>query len=316
MSYAADIKSELMQEPSAKECCARAELAALFFLSGSISLRGLGKYCLTASSENAAVIRYCYALVKRLSGLSPQIRAIRSSQRGEHVSYQLQVEGREAAGLLKCLDMLDSKSLLGFRDTPSPRLLKRDCCKRAYLKAAFLACGWAAQPEKSYHIELAAPDDRQAATLKSLMGQWGLEAGMSHRKSQTIVYVKNYDGLEMLLGIIGASSALMNLVNVRMMKTVHNGVNRQLICDNFNTDRTVSAATAQQQDIEVIRKYMGLDRLPEALRMLAEARLNNLDATLTELGELLSPPVGKSTVNNRMRRLASLAQKLRSEHNL
>ena len=314
MAYTADVKSELMQNPEQQACCASAELTALLLLSGSVSLCGLGRYRLVFGSENAAVVRYCFTQLKRTFGMAPEIRAVRSSQRGEHTRYQLQMEGEEANALLRALDLLDPGAFLGIRMRPSDALLGRECCRRAYLRGAFLACGWISQPEKAYHFEFAAPDEEQARTLQGLLALWELNARISPRKSQQIVYVKRSEDVETLLGVLGASSALLTLENVRIMKSLRNDLNRQMICDDFNTDKTVRAAAAQMDDIGVIEKYLGLGKLPDALRQVAEARLASPDATLTQLGELMDPPLAKSAVNKRIRRLSALAQSLRDEH--
>lgn len=314
MAYTADVKSELMQSPMLESCCAGAELTALLLLSGSISLCGLGKYRLTFGSENAAVVRYCFTQLKRTYSLAPEIRAVRSNQRGEHTRYQLQLEGEESAALLRELRLLDPGEILGIRMRPGEELMGRECCQRAYLRGAFLACGWISQPEKAYHFEFAAPDIEQAGTLQEIMRRWELPARISARKSQQIVYVKKSEDVETLLGILGASSALLTFENVRIMKGLRNDLNRQMICDDFNTDKTVRAAAQQLEDIAVIEKYLGLGKLPDSLRQAAEARLNSPDATLSQLGELMEPPIAKSAVNKRIRRLGELAQRLRDEH--
>ena len=316
MAYTADVKSELMQSPVLKDCCAGAELTALLLLSGSISLCGLGRYRLTFGSENAAVVRYCFTQLKRAFALAPEIRAVRSNQRGEHIRYQLQLEGEEAAGLLDRLGLLDPKQLLGIRMRPGRAILSRECCRKAYLRGAFLACGWISQPEKAYHFEFAAPDEEQAKTLQELIARWDVQARISARKSQQIVYVKKSEDVETLLGVLGASSALLTFENVRIMKSLRNDLNRQMICDDFNTDKTVRAAAQQLDDIAVIEKYLGRGKLPASLRQAAEARIASPDATLSQLGELMDPPAAKSAVNKRIRRLGELAQKLRDEHGL
>lgn len=316
MAYTADVKSELMSSPVQKDCCAGAELTALLLLSGSISLCGLGRYRLTFGSENAAVVRYCFTQLKRAFALAPEIRAVRSNQRGEHIRYQLQLEGEEAARLLSRLGLLDPKQLLGIRMRPGRAILSRECCRKAYLRGAFLACGWISQPEKAYHFEFAAPDEEQAKTLQELIARWDVQARISARKSQQIVYVKRSEDVETLLGVLGASSALLTFENVRIMKSLRNDLNRQMICDDFNTDKTVRAAAQQLDDIAVIEKYLGLGKLPASLRQVAEARVNSPDATLSQLGELMEPPAAKSAVNKRIRRLNELAQKLRDEHGL
>ena len=316
MAYTADVKSELMQSPVLKDCCAGTELTALLLLSGSISLCGLGRYRLTFGSENAAVVRYCFTQLKRAFALAPEIRAVRSNQRGEHIRYQLQLEGEEAAGLLDRLGLLDPKQLLGIRMRPGRAILSRECCRKAYLRGAFLACGWISQPEKAYHFEFAAPDEEQAKTLQELIARWDVRARISARKSQQIVYVKKSEDVETLLGVLGASSALLTFENVRIMKGLRNDLNRQMICDDFNTDKTVRAAAQQLDDIAVVEKYLGLGKLPASLRQAAEARIASPDATLSQLGELMDPPAAKSAVNKRIRRLGELAQKLRDEHGL
>ncbi len=316
MAYTADVKSELMSSPIQKDCCAGAELTALLLLSGSISLCGLGRYRLTFGSENAAVVRYCFTQLKRAFALAPEIRAVRSNQRGEHIRYQLQLEGEEAASLLNRLGLLDPRQLLGIRMRPGRAILSRACCRRAYLRGAFLACGWISQPEKAYHFEFAAPDEEQAKTLQELIARWDVRARISARKSQQIVYVKKSEDVETLLGVLGASSALLTFENVRIMKGLRNDLNRQMICDDFNTDKTVRAAAQQLDDIAVVEKYLGLGKLPASLRQAAEARIASPDATLSQLGELMDPPAAKSAVNKRIRRLGELAQKLRDEHGL
>ena len=199
---------------------------------------------------------------------------------------------------------------------PGRAILSRECCRKAYLRGAFLACGWISQPEKAYHFEFAAPDEEQAKTLQELIARWDVQARISARKSQQIVYVKKSEDVETLLGVLGASSALLTFENVRIMKGLRNDLNRQMICDDFNTDKTVRAAAQQLDDIAVIEKYLGLGKLPASLRQAAEARIASPDATLSQLGELMDPPAAKSAVNKRIRRLGELAQKLRDEHGL
>ena len=218
--------------------------------------------------------------------------------------------------LLDRLGLLDPKQLLGIRMRPGRAILSRECCRKAYLRGAFLACGWISQPEKAYHFEFAAPDEEQAKTLQELIARWDVQARISARKSQQIVYVKKSEDVETLLGVLGASSALLTFENVRIMKSLRNDLNRQMICDDFNTDKTVRAAAQQLDDIAVIEKYLGLGKLPASLRQAAEARIASPDATLSQLGELMDPPAAKSAVNKRIRRLGELAQKLRDEHGL
>ena len=312
MSFSTDAKSEIMRAPCENDCCVKAELTAAFLLAGSISFKGVGRYTLCMSSENAAVARHFFTQTKRLARVTPQIQTVRSQQLGDHVRYRLELSEEDSLTLLSRLDLLDSESFLGIRREPPEETLDRDCCKTAYLRGAFLTTGWVDHPEKSYQLEFAVPDENQAALLCRLLTEADVRCKTSARKNQTVAYVKDGESVSKLLALLGAFNAFMAFENIRIVKNLHNGVNRQLNCDDSNTDKTVRAAENQMRDINYLRTHGGLEALPLPLQQIAEARLNNPDANLTELGQLLEPPIGKSGVNNRLRRLSVLANRKRA----
>jgi len=311
VGFSTDVKSELLRESPQEECCARAEMSAFFLMAGSISLKGFQKYSLTMSSENAAVVRYGFTQIRQFLGISPELRTARTTQLGEHLRYQMLLDGEDAELLLKWLDLLDKNSFLGIRREPSEEIIKKECCRRAYIRGAFLTNGWVSLPEKAYHLEFAVQDEQHAEILENLLGGFDIHAKAVLRKSQSVVYVKDYEQLSSLLGLLGAYQAYMALENTYILKQLHNSVNRQMNCDDSNTDKTVRAAAGQLADIEYIQNHGGLDQMPKPLQQVAEARINNPDANLTELGALLDPPIGKSGVNNRLRRLVAFAQQIR-----
>ncbi|MBQ2957724.1 MAG: DNA-binding protein WhiA [Clostridia bacterium] len=311
MGFSNDVKSELLREPMREECCARAEMCAFFMMAGSISLKGFSSYALTVSSENAAVVRYGFTQIRQFLGIAPELRTARTTQLGEHLRYQMTVEGEDAMRVMEWLDMKDSEAFLGIRREPSEAILEKDCCKRAYIRGAFLTNGWLNMPEKAYHLEFAVQDERHAEILAGLLSGFEIHAKAVLRKTQWVVYVKDYEQLSEALGVLGAFQAYMSLENVKILKQLHNNVNRQMNCDDSNTDKTVRAAEAQLQDIEYIQEHGGLDQMPRPLQQIAEARINYPDANLAELGALLDPPIGKSGVNNRIRRMMAFAQQLR-----
>ncbi|MBQ8955168.1 MAG: DNA-binding protein WhiA [Clostridia bacterium] len=311
MSFSTDAKSEMMRQPCEEAACVRAELAAAFLLAGSISFRGAGRYLLSTSSENAAVVRYWFTQTKRAARVTPEIQTVRSSQLGDHVRYRLAFSEEDSLALLAALGLLDSTAFLGIRRQPPDELLAQEDSRLAWVRGTFLATGWVSNPEKAYHLEFAMPDESHAESLMRLLTDMGFRCGVSTRKSQSVAYVKDAEGVSRLLASLGAFSAYMAFENVRIMKQVRGGVNRQMNCDESNTDKTVKAAERQLADIEYLRAHGGLDSLPKPLREIAEARLNNPDANLAELGQLLDPPIGKSGVNNRLRRLGALAEEKR-----
>ena len=306
MSFSTDAKSEIMRAPCEQESAVRCEMNAAFLLAGSLSFKGAGRYLLSMSSESAAVARYCFTQVRRLSEIKPEIQTVRSSQLGDHIRYRLELSESDSALLLDELGLLDPAAFLGIRREPPQ--LDGEAEQVAWLRGAFLATGWVAAPEKAYNVELALSGEDHAVYAAHLLSGLGIRAGVSPRKSQTVVYVKDFEGVSRLLALMGAFNAYMACENIRIVKQLHNGVNRQLNCDESNTDKTVRAAENQIRDINFLRERGILQNLPRTLQQMAEARVNNPDANLAELGELLDPPIGKSGVNNRLRRLSQLAR--------
>lgn len=192
----------------------------------------------------------------------------------------------------------------------SEQLLKRNCCKRAFLRGAFLASGSISDPQKSYHFEIVCQQPQQAQLLQELLASFELDAKIVQRKKYHIVYLKEGAQIVDALNVMGAYVALMNLENVRILKEMRGSVNRIVNCETANINKVVGAAYRQVEDIRYIQSRIGLDELPPSLREMALLRLEYPDTSLKDLGELCDPPVGKSGVNHRLRKLSELAKKL------
>ncbi len=191
-------------------------------------------------------------------------------------------------------------------------ILQRDCCRRAFLRGAYLASGSMSNPEKGYHLEISCPGRAGAEQLRDVMASFGVSARIMQRKKHHVVYVKEGDHIVDLLGVMGAHVSLMEMENIRIVREMRETVNRQVNCETANISKTTSAAYGQVNDILYIQQKMGLGALPELLRETAQARLDRPDASLQELGQLMDPPVGKSGVNHRLRRLKEIADSLRA----
>ena len=187
------------------------------------------------------------------------------------------------------------------------------CCKRAFIRGAFLSAGSISDPEKFYHFEITCASMRKAKQLQGLMASFDIEARIVLRKRYFVVYVKEGSQIAELLQIMEAPMALMELENIRIVKEMRNSVNRQVNCETANINKTVSAAVKQMEDILYIQDTIGLESLPENLQEMARVRLERPEATLKELGEALEPPVGKSGVNHRLRKLSLMAEDLREK---
>lgn len=316
MSFASDARGELARDLCTQECCARSELAAALLSSGGISYRGANRYALSLTAAEGAVARRYFGVLKQFWGITSQIRTLFTETLNGQTRYQLLIPETESLRLLGDLGLLDSTALFGVRQMPRPELVKYACCKKSFVKGAFLMCGAVSNPEKEYHIEIAAPTDEFANFVIEMMNYFEIFAKKTCRKAKYVVYLKRGEEIADMLTLMGAHSSVLRLENVRIKKDVSNQVNRQMNCDAFNINRTMNAAEAQIADIRYLDEEVGLDKLPKSLREIAEVRVNNPETSLSGLGELLDPPIGKSGVNGRLRKLSELARKLRSGEDL
>ena len=192
-------------------------------------------------------------------------------------------------------------------------LLKRDCCKRSYLRGAFLATGYIEDPKKSYHFEILTDEEEYAKLLTYLLSQFNIIAKRSLRKKYFVIYIKESEAVSDVLSVMGAHKSMMGLANTRIEKNVRNNTNRRLNCDIANVGRSVNAASKQIEDILYIRDKVGLDALPESLKEMALVRVEYPEESFADLGSRLNPSVGKSGVNHRLRKISEFADDLRGE---
>ena len=192
-------------------------------------------------------------------------------------------------------------------------LIQNPCCRRAYIRGAFLASGSVSDPEKGYHCEIVCADSARAEQLSAMLESFGIEAKITLRKHSYILYVKEGSQIADILNVMEAHVGLMKFENIRILKEMRNSVNRQVNCETANLNKTVSAAVKQIEDIQYIQSTIGFEKLPENLAEIARLRLEQPGMSLKELGQMLTPPVGKSGVNHRLRKLSFIAEELR-EH--
>ena len=190
-------------------------------------------------------------------------------------------------------------------------LIQKECCKRAFIRGAFLASGSISAPEKFYHFEIVCTTEDKAVQLKNIIQYFNIDAKIVERKKHFVVYIKEGAGIVDILNVMEAHVALMDLENVRILKEMRNSGIRKVKCETAILKKTVSAAVKQIEDIKFIRDKVGLSVLSDNLEEMARLRLDNPDASLKELGEMLTPAVGKSGVNHRLRKICEIADDLR-----
>lgn len=312
MSFSSDVRGELARVRTDDVCCARSELAAALLASGGIAWRGRDRYALSITATDAATVRRFFGMLKRHWGITGQIRALSGDALNRLTRYQLAVPEAESLRLLTELQLLDEAELFGVRQVPGEEITRFACCKKAFARAAFLMCGAVNNPEKDYSIEIAAPTEAFARRVGECLDYYGLNPRIVARKSRYVAYLKRAEDIADMLSLLGAGAAVLSLENIRVRKEVSNHVNRQMNFDQSNINRMVDAAGAMIEDIRYIEREIGLERLPKSLREMARVRVDNPETSLSGLGELMDPPLGKSGVNARLRRLSDIADKLRS----
>ena len=203
-----------------------------------------------------------------------------------------------------------TKDGLMYNPTVSERIVRKECCKHSYLRGVFLGSGSLSDPHNSYHLEIVTNSEEYSESLVKFMESLGLEPKISSRKQNLVVYFKESEQIVMFLGMIGAHNALLQLEDIRIQKEMRNNVNRMMNCEIANINKTVSAASRQIDNIELIAEKIGFEQLPYQLRTVAEARLAHPEGSLK--GELMEPPLGKSGINHRMRKINEIADDLRA----
>ncbi|ASS67871.1 MULTISPECIES: DNA-binding protein WhiA [Paenibacillus] len=308
MSFAAQTKKELTLVDNQDACCERAELSALIRMNGSVHLASR-KIILDISTENAAIARRIYSLIKKIFDVHTELLVRKKMRLKKNNVYIVRIPAK-VQEILKDLNIVSEGFM--FNQGIDKDMIKRPCCKRAYLRGAFLAGGSVNNPEgSSYHLEISCMYEEHCGALVALANKFGLNARCIERKKGFIFYIKEGEKIIELLNIIGAHQALFKFEDVRIMRDMRNSVNRIVNCETANLNKTIGAAVRQIDNIRLLQKEMGLENLPEKLREVAEIRLLHPDMNLKEVGEMLKGSVSKSGVNHRLRKIDELAEKLR-----
>ena len=315
MSFSSRVKEELSRQISPARHCRIAEIAAILSLCGRIQISADDRYCIRIHTENVAVARKYFTLLKKTFNIVTDVTIRRNVHLRKNHVYTVTVGNHEDA-----LRVLQATKLIGPDGEIGENLsvirnvvTQQACCRRAFIRGAFLAAGSISDPEKFYHFEIVCAAEAKAEQLREIMSTFQLDAKIVKRKKYYVVYIKEGSQIVDVLNVMEAPVSLMELENIRILKEMRNSVNRQVNCETANINKTVAASVKQIRDIEYIRDTIGFESLPENLEQVAQARLLKPDATLKELGEALEPPVGKSGVNHRLRRLSELAEKLREQ---
>ena len=294
MSFSSDAKAELCRDFINKKCCALAE-------AGGVLL-----FCNTVGPEQIKIVTESPAFAARL----PQLF---------HKAFRLDFDEVQEGG--KCVFLFHDRSrisqifeAIGYSPSESITLhvnyglLEKDCCRLSFLRGAFLAGGSVTDPAKRYHMELATNHHKVSRETERLLLEQDFAPKATMRNGSSILYFKQSDAIEDFLSWLGAPVAAMGVMEAKIEKDMKNKINRIVNCDNANTSKVVEAAQTQITAIRALRDRGRFDTLPEKLRRTADLREQNPEANLNELAAMFDPPLTKSALNHRLRKLCELAQ--------
>ena len=305
MSYSSETKEELCRLEPDSVCCLLAELSGIVSAAGSVIYRGGGEKRLSIETENSSVARRVFRLLRDVFDVQPELVTVRRARLGGRSAHRIEIGGDEASFVLEGCGI----QMMLRRSVPR-EVTVRKCCRMAFLRGVFLASGSVTDPEKEYHLEFVLGDEAFAAALAKLIARFDLDAHMTTRRQMSLVYLKGQSEITDMLSIFGAQSARFAMEDAFIRKELRNNANRAVNCDSANMERAIAAAARQAEAIERLIRTVGESSLPPALLETAKLRMQYPEVSLEELGRLLDPPVGKSGVNHRLRRLERMAAEL------
>ncbi len=298
MSFSSDIKNELAALQNSSPCCDAAQAYGMVEFGRSFSVGGI-----SLQTENEASAQRYAELIGAVCGVVTECTRPTENRPG---MYTVTVPEANRKVVLGRFGHGGSEVTLRLNRA----VLDCEECAAAFIRGAFLVCGAVTNPQVDYHLEFSVPYLNLSRDLIALLGELGLHARTVRRKGNYVVYFKESEQIEDCLTLMGAMNASLELMNVKIFKNIRNNVNRAANCESANLDKTVAAALVQTEAVRKIEQRMGLDALPEELRQLCRLRLENPDFSLRELGEQLEPPISRSGVNHRLKRIMEIAEEL------
>ncbi len=294
MSFASDAKSELCKISINDQCCKKAIFAGLILFSAIKSSDSI-----KIATESVAVARLVVILSKDLFAIKPLIRTLK---RKNARLYILELKDFDRIFFELGLNELSMRI--------NPDLIKNDCCQRAFVRGAFLGGGSISSPQKSYHLEITTKHPTLKNDFKNLLKNFNINTKTIKRKNNFVFYFKGSSQIGDMLALMGAYNTMMKFLNVKITKEMRNNVNRIVNCETANVSKTVNAALKQKNAISKINENISIELLPEQLQKLAKLRLEHMDASLKDLGKMMDPPLNKSAVNRRMKKIIEIAEEL------
>lgn len=307
MSFTAEVKDELSRVEGTDDICALAELSALMRICGTMSYHGPGRYSIRVATETGSVARKTMRLVHKQLDLQTMLTVRRSVQRKTR-NYLIEIP--EQPGLAEDLELLGILVAGRGLATGVPReLLEADEAACSFVRGAFMAGGFVADPRGDFHLEITVTGPDYAQGIVDLVSRIGVTARLNRRRGSFAIYLKSYEDVRMMLHRMGAERSARAVENVRQLKNVKNDVNRRVNAELANGRRSSRSGADQIHLIGRVANEVGIKELSPALREFCELRLRNPEMSLADLGKLCNPPASKSAMYHRVLRLQELVGK-------
>lgn len=315
MSFTLKVKTELADRISNAKHCRVAEIAALISMCGNVSIDEFDRYKVYIKTDTEVTAKKFRELLWKTFHIDTDVEEKDKQLSHSKKTYIVEIKNnKDALTVLNETKIMNSQNEVEEQmNIEKNEILKKDCCKRAYLRGAFLSAGSISDPEKSYHFEIKCINKNKANQIVDILKFFDVGAKTINRKNKFIVYLKDSEKVVDALNVMEAPLALLEVETVKVDKEMNNMVNRQMNCDLANTNKTVDAAQRVIEDIKYIEGEVGLSYLPEKLQQVAQIRMENPEESLQDIGDMMNPPLGKSGVNHRLRKISEIAQNLRDE---
>ncbi len=308
MSFTSEVKDELAHAVAECSHCEKATLAALVRIEGTLFVSGPGRYRMEVATDVASVARLIIRLLHTLYRLQTEL-TVRRSVLHKTPNYLIEVPAQPAlAPALRDMGVLSADG--GLELGIDPELVAKQCCAAAYLRGAFLGSGFISNPKSDFHFEIIVESAELAQGIVDLMAEKGIAARIMQRRSSYMVYLKSGNAILEFLAFAGAHRAALLMEEERVVKSVRNDVNRAINAELANQQKSSNAAVEQLYAIRVVLEHYGMENLPPALQEFIKLRVTYPDATLKELGAHSTPPLSKSAIYHRVRRLESIAREI------
>jgi DNA-binding protein WhiA len=307
MSFTAEVKEELTRVPPVCSHCDKAVLAALVRTEGTLMFGGTGRYRVELATDVPSVARLIIRLLHQIYQLKTEL-TVRRSVLHKTPNYLIVLPMQP--GLDAALHDAGVLSATGLEMGIDQHLVEKQCCTAAYLRGAFLGSGFISNPRGDFHFEMTLESEDLARGIVALLEERGIGARIMSRRSSWTVYLKSGSAISEFLALVGAHQAALAMENERVIKSVRNDVNRRVNAELANQAKSAQSSVEQIMAIHKVVAEHGLENLPPALQEYISLRVSYPDATLKELGERANPPLSKSAVYHRVRRIEQMAAEI------